>query len=92
MKFPANSMPSTRRAPAEPASEIGKRAAGELIRAAYPALRGEERIKRVARWTGRSEKTVRNWLDGTHEMKLGDALSLRALVGVELFLRIISRG
>lgn len=91
MEFPANSMPAKPRR-SEPASDLGRRAAKILLRAAFTGARGGDLEERAARYTGRSEKTVRNWLDGTHEMKLGDALSLVPLVGVETVLRIISRG
>jgi len=85
MEFPARSL----RRPAEPASDLGRRAAAALLKAAFPKFRGQELVTRASNYTGRSEKTVRNWLDGTHDMKLGDAMSLVPLIGVETVLKIL---
>lgn len=84
MEFPARSI---RRA--EPSSDLGKRAAAALLKAAFPGARCGDLTLRASRYTGRSEKTIRNWLDGTHDMKLGDALSLLPLIGAETALKII---
>lgn len=73
-------------------SELGRRTANRLLNAAFPNMRVDERRERAARYTGRTEKTVQNWMDGVHDMKLGDAASLVPLIAAETLLRILYQG
>ena len=83
MEFPANSIRP------RASSDLHRRIAPALLRAAFPNTRSGELMARAARYMGRSEKTIQNWLDGTHDMKLEDAASLLPLIGLEAFIKII---
>lgn len=67
----------------------GRQQAGRLLRAAFPGRSQGEIVERAARYLGVSGRTVRNWLDGTHEPRLGHGLRLAGLVGWERFHEIV---
>ncbi|WP_233713125.1 hypothetical protein [Amaricoccus solimangrovi] len=69
--------------------DMGRVTANRLLRAAFPNMRVEERRARAALYTGRTEKTVQNWMDGVHDMKLGDAAMLFPLIAAEKLLKIL---
>ena len=83
MEFPANSIRRARPARDE------RKLARELLRAAFPGARGGELVERAARYTGRCPKTIQNWLDGTHDMKLEEAAGLVPLIAVERVLQLL---
>ena len=49
-------------------------AIGETLRRRYGDVRCA--TKRLARRTGRDERVIRNWMDGTHAPRLADAILL----------------
>ena len=54
-----------------PKGSRGKRTGLDFNKALAAALRAElgsthQAVKTVMRWTGASERTIKNWLDGTH--------------------------
>lgn len=67
----------------------GGRPMDRLLRAAFPGRSQGEIAGRAASYLGVSDRTVRNWLDGTHEPKLGHALQLVGLVGWDRFPSIV---
>lgn len=83
MEFLANSNRRVRSSRGE------RKLARELLRAAFPGARGGDLIDRAARYTGRCPKTIQNWLDGTHDMKLEEAAGLVPLIAVERVLQLL---
>lgn len=86
MEFLANSSSRTAR---RRVKQRDRNRAEELLRAAFPGLRKSELVTRAARYTGRSEKTVLNWLEHVHDMKLDDAATLLPLIAFEKALQIL---
>ncbi len=85
MEFLANSLIRSRRR----LKQGDRNRAEELLRAAFPGLRKGELVRRAARYTGRSEKTILNWLEDVHDMKLDDAAALLPLIAFEKALQIL---
>ena len=81
-----------RRVPREYGADVGRDRMIRLLRAAFPGRSDPEIADRAALYLGVTDRTVRNWLAGSHEARLGDAIRLGWLVGWEAFLSIIEGG
>lgn len=97
VKFPSENhrrlvRPAPRRVPRGLDVDVGRRAMVRLLWAAFPGQSENEVADRASMYLGVSDRTVRNWLSGIHEPRLGHAVRLVGLVGWEAFIGLIEGG